>query len=335
MTALSCPDILFFSGKEAVMEKLLVVGAESIVGANLACTLADRFGVRALSCDVAVRLAGCDNGFCPRDEAQLAGEILYAAPDWVVYCGALARSSWDELTTAQVSRLAEEPRRISAIFTACQQLGCRLTVIASDSVFTGPRVFHGETGLTHGAGPLAETAMVVEQLLFGTSALVVRTHAYGWGPGNGDINYAEAYWHALDAGRLAHSQAWPPSDSHRHATPILASDLAELLAAAYTAGLQGLYHIAGAERTSPRRFIAELASACDIASWPLRVVSEDIASRPALETSLVCRRARQALGQPMPMLREGLLRFAAQRENGYREGLCGAEDAVPMRASAA
>jgi dTDP-4-dehydrorhamnose reductase len=311
------------------METLLVIGAESVVGANLACTLAERFHVAALSSGGGIELEGCVNEECPRDDAELTGLILETAPAWVVYCGPAAQCSWDEISKDRASRLLDEPRRVSAVSAATRQVGCRLTVVSSDAVFTGPRIFHGEAGLTYGSGPLAEASLAVEQALADSPVLVVRTHAYGWSPLPDEISYAEAYWRALDGGIL------PPVDSYRHATPILASDLAELLAGAYSAGLQGLYHIAGAERTNPRRFAAELASACDVDGWPWQAASEEPSPQPALETSLVCRRIRQALGQPLPMLREGLARFAAQLQNGYRDRLRRAEESVVAQASAA
>jgi len=68
------------------------------------------------------------------------------------------------------------------------------------------------------------------------------------------------------------------------------------------------------------RFAAELAAAFGIRHFrpdldrrPLR--------RPLVETALDCRRAQRDLGRPMPLLREGLARFAAQAANGYRARL--------------
>jgi dTDP-4-dehydrorhamnose reductase len=312
------------------MERLLVIGAESVVGANLACTLADRFEVTALSCGAPVDFEGCATATrSPHDHAHLTQCIRDVAPAWIAYCGAVARSSWDEPTVEHLSRLADEPRRAAVVSAAAQQVGCRLTVISNDAVFTGPRIFHGEAAPAYGTGKLAEAALALEKALAESPALIVRTHAYGWGPHSAAVNYAEAFWEALDSG------VWPAADSHRHATPILASDLAELLAAAYGVGLHGLYHIAGAERTSPRQFVSALASELNVVSAPRSAPSQDAAPQPVLETSLVCRRARQALGQPLPMLREGLARFAAQVDDGYRDRLRGKDALVPLRATAA
>ena len=134
----------------------------------------------------------------------------------------------------------------------------------------------------------------------------------------------KSFFQALDRGDAAQA------DGRRYATPILSSDLAELLCQAYRCKLEGLFHIAGAERTSPSRFVAEMAAACLIDGWRNGEASEAINSPPLQvpETSLICRRVRQALGQPAPMLREGLTRFAEQLENGYRERVRGATEPV-------
>ena len=88
--------------------------------------------------------------------------------------------------------------------------------------------------------------------------------------------------------------------------------------------LRGVYHLAGAERASPVRLAVELArqqgERCPLAS--LSAASDpSISSGLARETSLGTRRGRRELALPMPLLREGLARFAAQAANGHRDRL--------------
>ena len=95
-------------------------------------------------------------------------------------------------------------------------------------------------------------------------------------------------------------------DPHQHATPILASSLAELLLLAYRRGLRGRYHIAGAERTSAYRFAMELAAAFGLRNADASTDEDPPpeTERPHLfETSLATRRAQRELASPMPMLR--------------------------------
>jgi dTDP-4-dehydrorhamnose reductase len=123
------------------------------------------------------------------------------------------------------------------------------------------------------------------------------------------------------------------ADAHRHATPILATDLAGLLHAAYREGLHGVLHVAGAERTNPRRFAHELAAVLGLPRRP-QLVAAEAGWQRAKETSLISRRAQQATGQPLPMLREGLRRFIAQLDNGYRDRVRDEKETlVPARAA--
>jgi len=315
------------------METLLVIGAESTVGANVACTLADTFHVVGLSRAGQLDLDGCRTVACEFSVAEIGRWIDELSPNWIVFSGATARSSWDEADIPP-EWLAVESELAGAVAAAARRACSRLTYVSTDGVFAGPQMFHAEASAAHAHGPLAETALAAEAAVMTAgeaeagpaAALVVRTHAYGWSPTAHAPDFAERFWQSLDTGMSVHA------DAHRHATPILASDLASLLHAAYRANLRGLLHIGGAERTNPRRFAHELASALGIQSRP--GIALETAWERVKETSLISRRAQQALDQPLPMLREGLRRFVAQLDNGYRDRLRSEEAALaPAKAA--
>jgi dTDP-4-dehydrorhamnose reductase len=112
-------------------------------------------------------------------------------------------------------------------------------------------------------------------------------------------------------------------DARRHATPILATDFVRIAYEACRAGLSGLFHLAGAERTSPHRFAAELAATLGVPGCNVRLepTDERIRARRLDETSLNIGELRRRLDRPLPMLREGLSRFVDQAFNGYRQRL--------------
>ena len=154
----------------------------------------------------------------------------------------------------------------------------------------------------------------MEQALSETRALVVRTHAYGWSPVDSLACYAERAHEALLTGAAI------AADGLRHATPILAADLAAPLLRAYELRLQGVYHLSGAERTSAYHFVAELAAAFGL--HPPRTACLPRGTNHGTwpdETSLNSKRARRRLEMATPMLREGLERFAEQQNNGWRD----------------
>jgi dTDP-4-dehydrorhamnose reductase len=298
-------------------ERLIVTGVDGIVGANLALALADRFAVVGLHHSLAVSLEGCQTARCASNDSKtLASVVRDTKPHWIIHCGPLAQSSWD--VPDQRPDHAAEARTCRLLADLATQAEGRLTVIGTDAVFTGPRMFHCEKAPTTKSHPFAQAALRVERALQKTTALIVRTHAYGWSPAGAAPGFAEQAWQALAEG------AFQPLAADRHATPILVADLAALVYRAYLRGLEGICHIAGAERTSQYRFAVELAMACGLKGpvVPTEELPPTAARQTRLgETSLNTQRARYDLGAAMPLVRDGLARFAEQAKSGFRARL--------------
>jgi len=314
-----------------ISERLLVLGVDGVVGANLALTLADRFRVLGLCRARAIALEGCEMvPWAVSDGAALEALVRRHRPRWIICCGPLASSSWD--VPQPPFDAQQEAATVWGLAGLAAGLGSHLTVISTDAVFAGPRMFHGEGHPAGSLRPFAQAARHVEQALRPDDALMVRTHAYGWSPPGVEPGFAEQAWRSLVEGSAC------PLDPHRHATPILAADLAELLLVAYQRRLRGLYHVAGTERTSAYHFANELAAAFGLQHHLDRAADEPL--RPLDwghldETSLDTRRARRALDRAMPMLREGLDRFAEQAANGFRARLQRPPPSAMLRGDAA
>jgi len=315
--------------------KVLVLGVDGFLGANLALALADRYAVRALCRSHPTALEGRSIGrFVPEGELALQALVRHESPSWIIYCGPLSAGSWD--APAEIPDAETEVRFCVRLAAVAARYGARLAVLSTDAVFSGPRIFHDESSVSTASHPLALAARRFERTVTEAGGLVVRTHAYGWGAIESEPSFAEQVWQALSEGTACQL------DPHRYATPILATDLAELLDRAYRRRLQGLYHFAGAERVSQHRFATELAAAFGLKGCHFRTPEDrpknvfPLAQRTphdpreavprsgrdedsALsETSLATRRACADLGCRMPSLREGLERFAAQARNGWR-----------------
>jgi len=302
------------TGQLYPVSRIVVCGVEGVVGGNLALGLAGRGVVHGLSFHQPVALEGCTTATCRRYEAgDLQRQVAAASPHWIVHCGPLARGSWDlPPDSAPADR---EGALCVALAEIADRAGARLTVISTDAVFAGPRMFHDEQSSAASAAPFALAARRVEQVLAGRPrVLVVRTHAYGWSPRAAEPGFAERLWQHLAEGTPCRL------DPHSHATPILATDLAEPLWLAYRRGMEGLYHVAGAERTSAYRFAVELAACFGLPIGP-GVMADEEGAGLLRETSLSTRRAQRELERPMPMLREGLERFARQATSGFRARL--------------
>lgn len=308
------------------MDKVLVTGVDGLVGANVASVLLERCQVIGTAGQAVgpegCRLLDCD----PYRASELAQAIAAETPRYIIHCGPLSRSQWD---AAEITPDAEsEVSLATSIVDAAQRVGARSAVVLTDAVFAGPRLFHTEASPPHADTPLAEAAIAVEQVLSDRNTLVVRTHAYGWSPTGTTANYAQRMWQHLSLGEVCEA------DAERHATPILASDLAGLVFLALQKKMTGLIHLAGAERTSPFRFAAELAVAGGFAGRHVHVAKDLPPRRPYVdETSLNSSRGRRELDQPMPFLREGLSRFAEQAHNGYRDRLAGQSTLLTLQAA--
>ena len=304
--------------------KLLITAVDGLVGANLACCLADRFEVLGISQRPAPNAPGWDRLLGPISETvTLRRTVNYFRPDWIIHCGPLSAGIWDLGEPVQAER---EVQRTKCLAAAARQISARLTVILTDAMFCGPRLFHRTDDRPASRSPAAMTAARIERSLVASGALVVRTHAFGWSPPKAEPSFAERSWLALKEGRTLEYEP------QQHASPILASDLAELLYEAYNRRLEGLQHMAGAERVGMGRFVRDLALALGLQGEIAPAAAPSQPSRGRLcETALDSRPAQLLLEHAMPLFWPGLLRFVAQASNGYRARL----QAVAVRRAAA
>lgn len=297
------------------MDRLLITGVDGVVGANLAAVLAERCQVLGICHRQNLSIENAQT-VCAEshDHANLAQLVSEFGPQWMIHCGLFSAGSWDLPQTFDAAICQREARTVKRLAELSAAAGSHLTVISTDAIFAGPWMFHDEASATAISARAAQVK-AVESALDGAEALLLRTHAYGWSPFKDQSQLAERLWRSISTGtELA-------ADGRRYATPILATDLAELIERAYSVKLQGLYHITGAERTSAHRFALQMANAFGLPSPRIMPVSclEPTTPDAHEETSLNSRRARRALEMSMPLLYEGLSRFAQQAENGWRD----------------
>lgn len=297
------------------MNQILVVGVETVAGANIAATLAEHATVKGISFDSTLEISGCD--ICVASAADDPAAIIQThSPTQVVYCGPAATSSWS--TGYEQLFSAATPAAASRWATAARAAGAAFTHISSDAIFTGPWMFHEERGPGECKSQAAEWIREAEQeVLKGhPDALIVRTNVFGWSPFGDQGGWIEARLAEIAAKRIV------DLDCIRHATPILATDLGDILIRCWQEELQGVFHIAGAERVNPMKFVQRLADHFALPWLSLRreePLVAPVAEFAAGECSLQTKKLRKATCIAMPMLSEGLTRLKEQDENGYRE----------------
>ncbi|QDT50209.1 RmlD substrate binding domain protein [Symmachiella dynata] len=308
------------------MHKLFVAGIDNVLGANLAAELADRFDVFGLSLGDPISISGCRTALCEIQDAESIRKWMSVEqPDWLVVCGPAANSSWNSDHDDDPGSEAIHAMRHWA--TAAQAVGCEFTVISSDGVFRGPWMFHDEQADHYCDSSIARTIRAIETEATDNCdrTLIVRTNAYGWSPSSAAPGFVESILHAIEEGDAC------KLDCIRHATPILANDLAEILEQAFEKRLDGLFHIPGAERTNPFAFARRLAD--QFGHTDVHIAADDWRTQGGRmfgqgETSLRSTSIREALGVAPPMLIEGIRRLHAQWENGYCERFGAAQPLV-------
>jgi len=298
------------------VDTLLIAGLDTVVGTNLAARLSERYQTIGVCLHEAVSLDGCHTGQCrEQDENDIREWIESTRPAHVVYCGPAAVSTWDD---RPIERPNVESVEIAGRWAGvAREYGARFTLVSSDAVFTGPWIFHDEESACVCISPQARATRRAEKLAAQQcpGALVVRTNVFGFSHGDGWIERTIAELETGDSG---------PFDFQRHATPILASDFAEILDRAWRAHLEGVYHISGTERINPNQFIRKLADEFGLPS-PEPVDGNRLLDCPrgwgCGETSLHTTRIRKALGIPMPTATDGLIRLREQKLNGFGDSL--------------
>ena len=298
------------------MKTFLIVGVDSIVGANLAASWSGRSRVVSLAASLDVAVCGCERAFLERNSAEGIRKCLQQTrASHVIFCGSAARSTWEPVTKSFSNSDAE------TWAVAAAELSLHFTMISSDAVFTGPWMFHDETSAA--VCPSTEAAEIrsVETRVRKVceKSLIVRTNAFGWSP-VGSKGWLESLLSGLESQRAIEL------DPICHATPILASDLADYLEPALDDELTGTFHIAGAERVSPHQFAKQLASAFELGSPVSRTIRELVACPTGFgrgETSLQSRHFRNEYECAMPLLSEGIARLVEQHQSGYRDRLSG------------
>lgn len=305
------------------MEKVLIVGVETVAGSNLAAVLGPGFETTGLTTSPDIQIENCQTVQLHRlDQATVSQIVQTERPDQIVFCGAAATSSWDDSSSPTL-----EDQAAIAWARAATQFEAGFTFISSDAIFTGPWMSHAENDSHYCETPQAELIRQAEADIRQAcpNSLVIRTNVFGWSSRKSSPGFAEAILTSLENGTTL------DLDPLRYASPILASDLAAVLLKAWEAGQTETLHAGGAERINPCQFAAQLAAATNLPTPNFEQRAR--LSRPVTgfgrgETMLNSRKARRLLGVSMPIIDEGIERFLDQRENGYLKQLRSESKAV-------
>ena len=233
-------------------------------------------------------------------------------PDWIVHCAALTNVDWCETHRDETWKLnVEATRQIASI---ARDFGVGLVYISSDSIFDGRSGGYAEESLPAPLNVYAESKLAGEKAVLDEldCSLIVRTNIYGWNAIHKE-SLAEWILHRLEAGQSV------PGFQDILFTPILVSDVSEIILDMMKLELKGVYHVAGSQVCSKYEFAVQLAATFGLNRELIQPAiaadsKELIAMRPG-NTSLRTDKITAALGRGMPDIEAGLTRFKALRNN--------------------
>jgi dTDP-4-dehydrorhamnose reductase len=307
--------------------RILITGASGLLGLNLALELCREHTVFGTANQHALHT----NAFTVLQADLLtpgALESLFeqTRPDWVIHCAALANLEACESDPALASQLNTElPRQLAQL---CKENrrdvtrgGARLVHISTDAVFDGSRGNYTETDEPSPLGVYARTKLEAEWAVAEAdpSAIIARVNLFGWSM-SGRRSLAEFFYNNLTAGK----QMMGFTDVIF--CPLLANDMAHILARMLELGLSGLYHTVGGECLSKYEFGVRLAERFGLDAGlitPTSVQQGGLSAARAPNLSLRTEKLAAALGQPLPSLSPALERFYTLYQQGYPQKIRG------------
>lgn len=299
--------------------RILLTGASGLLGANFLLTaLKQGHELLAVTGTQAMNLPAGQHLQVDLVEEQAVARLLQETqPDWIVHCAAITH----------VDRCEENPRQAYAVnakatrslAAGARRLGARMLYVSTDSVFDGLRGRYTEHDTPAPVNVYARTKMAGERAAQEelSEILIVRTNMYGW---NAQDKHSLAEW------VLARLTVGEDVPGFRDVifSPILVTDLSEIMLHLMDRGARGVYHVGGGQILSKYAFAVAVAQAFGFPPERVRATSvheASLAARRPLNTSLSTEKLCRELGTVLDTIDSSLRRLKAQQESGYQQTL--------------
>lgn len=300
------------------MARILLTGASGLLGANLVLEASRRHEVVAVCYQHRIWREGVDVIQADLSHPGVAAEVIASRrPQWVVHCAAATDVDACEASPGMACRLNRDMAR--EVAEAARSVRARLVHISTDAVFDGKRGGYRESDAARPINAYGKSKLEGERAVAAAhpEALIVRTNFFGW---NAQAKRSLAEWF-LD--RLERGEACP-GFVDVWVSPILVSDVGELLLKMMTAGLRGVYHVAGGQCLSKYdfgRMVARVFGLDPDLVRPARVAEAGLgAPRPA-RLCLDGSKVERELAIRLPGVVEGIERMKRELERGIRSEL--------------
>jgi dTDP-4-dehydrorhamnose reductase len=276
MTSLAAPGAFDFGGGQGTSGRLLVTGANGLVGSRLVARLAAagervvavgrgerRFGALATEggrgAPGSESRSGSDIGYIEYVELDLAQPASLRAlietvrPSAVLHAAAM--TDVDACEADPRGAWMINVRTVEAAALGCSSVGARLIALSTDYVFDGANGPYSEDDVPNPRGVYARTKRMGEEaaLVLAPDCAVARVAVVYSGRPGAKRTFAVGVAESLLAGK-------PVKAFHDQiVSPTLADNAAELVIAVLGSGERGIFHCAGATALSRVEFCRALA----------------------------------------------------------------------------
>ena len=294
--------------------KILITGASGLLGINLALKAMREHEV-----------IGLDRGRLKSTPFRVLQADLFhtdtidsivesTQPDWLVNCAALANLEECEQYPERARLLnAELPGELAKI---CAQRRIRFVHISTDAVFDGEKQdLYTEEDEPNPLGIYSQTKLNGERAVqsANSEAIIARVNFYGWSL-SGMRSLGEFFVNNLSAGKQMNGFI------DVIFCPMFVNHTAQILLSMLEKGLNGLYHVLGAQPMSKYHFGIEIARKFGLRESQIdakSVLSSELTARRAHNLQLSTHKLSTDLGYELPRFSTGLDEFYTQYQQGY------------------
>ena len=294
--------------------KLFITGVSGLLGLNVALQLRDRYEISGCYYSHTVATRGVQALKLDLSTGPEIDKVLHQIqPEIIVQTVGLTNVEACESDPGLAYLLNVEVARHTA--ELARTLGAKLVHISSDHLFDGKNPLQQEEDAPTPLNIYAKTKLRGEEAVLQScpDALVIRTNFFGWGTG---VRTSLSDWiiNGLREGRELNMF------SDVFFTPLMITDLAELILRLVDRSATGIFNLGGAERLSKYDFALKSAEIFNYSTDRIRAISIDDfsfnAQRPK-DMSLSSNKAEGFLETPMPTVAESLKRLKTLELDGY------------------
>ena len=245
------------------------------------------------------------------------GRLLHQVlPDWVVNCAALADVDVCERDPELADRLNHQLP--GALVSASNEVGSRLLHVSTDAVFDGRQGGYSEQDAPCPISAYGRSKLRGEDAVLAAPGrnLVVRVNFFGWSP-SGRRSLAEFFVNSLRKG--SHLRGF----TDVKVSTVLVTHLCDTLLSMVSAGLCGLYHVAGPQPVSKYDLGVGLAREFGLDEGliaPASVTDSGLRAARGTDLSLDSGKLAREVG-PLPPWYDGVHVMREQEDSGYRARL--------------